>query len=134
MEGLEFSFTLMFLIFLVAYFIATSPMIIHEMVHLFQADFNYTDYCFYGQKGDAVGWVDSSNFPDEKDDSIETTAYDIETLYLIVIGLLCWVFVWKFLNIKYPAKKHSEKEKILIQKANILKRDIRCLTEKWTVI
>jgi hypothetical protein len=53
--------TIILLFILLIYSVITIGNIIHESVHLFQVNFNYTEYCFVGYKPNAIAWVTPLN-------------------------------------------------------------------------
>jgi Zn-dependent protease len=60
-EKMEEKAIIIVLFFLMFYFLFTFSYISHEFIHLIQANFNYTEVCFLGDKPNESGWIKSEN-------------------------------------------------------------------------
>ncbi|MDI6826644.1 MAG: hypothetical protein QMD36_05705 [Candidatus Aenigmarchaeota archaeon] len=83
---------------LVVYFLSTMSYIIHESVHVLQANGIVSEVCFlgYGKYYESgtmhakYGWVKSYNFPEG---DLEKDAYLIELIFTISFGIILGIFL-----------------------------------------
>ena len=80
---------------LIVYFLVTSVYIVHETVHLIQANFDHSEVCFLGHKDDAFGWVRSSKFPDG---DLESTASLTDGIYMVISSIIMGMFFGRLLT------------------------------------
>jgi len=87
--------TIVLLFILLIYSLITIGNIIHESMHLFQVNFNYTEYCFVGYKPGAIAWVTPLNLNESDKPRMEKQArfYEIGVTFplAIIIGLFMGV-------------------------------------------
>lgn len=74
------------------WFLVTVSSIIHEVVHMHQAGFDYTEVCFLGRSGDLEGWVESTKFYNITDVQREAYEEEAEAISSISIILLAMLF------------------------------------------
>jgi len=84
----------------------TSYFIFHEYTHMRQMDWKFDEYCFFGSRDRAIGWVvPSENVTSEVIEVWEEEADSYTIIYILIMFVLLEVYVWKLIGMWKGIKK-----------------------------